>query len=260
MTKLLVFGPAGRMGGKILELASQDKDFDIVGAVESHDHRTLGMKILDGKVAISSDLSAFKKAAPVVIDFTSPQATLAHLGILSSWDRAAAVIGTTGFTDKEKDQIKRFAADMPIVMSPNMSRGVNLLLKLVRDAARKLGDYDIEIIEAHHNQKKDAPSGTALGLAAEIADELKRNPKTDYVYGREGNTGARTKKEIGIHAVRAGDIVGDHTVIFATGGERLELKHIATSRDAFAAGALHAAKWVSAQKPGLYTMQDVLKG
>ena len=145
-------------------------------------------------------------------------------------------------------------------MSPNMSRGVHILFKLSREVARTLSNYDIEIIEAHHNQKKDAPSGTALALAREIAQELKLNEQKDFVYGRQGNVGARAKKEIGIHAVRAGDIVGEHTVIFAAGGERLELKHLASSREAFAQGALYSAKWVAGKKPGLYSMQDVFGG
>jgi 4-hydroxy-tetrahydrodipicolinate reductase len=140
-----------------------------------------------------------------------------------------------------------------------MGVGVNVMLDVLRLIASKVPNYDIEIIETHHNQKKDAPSGTALALAKEIADELKRNFDQDIVYGRKGQVGARKPKEIGIHAVRAGDVVGDHTVIFATGGERLEVTHRASSRDAFAAGALRAARWVHGKKPGLYSMKDVLR-
>ena len=260
MTHLIVFGAAGRMGEKILELASRNGSFAIAGAVESQNHASVGKKIHEGKLSITSNLSSLKNPDRVAIDFTAPEATLSHLEIMSDWKKAAAVVGTTGFSDKQRAWIKEFAEKIPIVMSPNMSRGVNLMLKLAREAAKRLGDYDIEIIEAHHNQKKDAPSGTALELAREIAEELNGSPKADFVFGREGNVGARTGKEIGIHAVRAGDIVGEHTVYFATGGERIEIRHVATSREAFATGALHAAKWLIRQKPGLYSMKDVIRG
>ena len=239
MTNLIVFGASGRMGGTILGLASRDSQYKIAGAVESLHHASVGKKILDGKVAVTSDLDSLKGEGLVAIDFTAPAATLAHLELLSGWKKSAAVIGTTGFSDREKSEIEEFAEKMPIVFSPNMSRGVNLMLGLVRDAAKKLEGYNIELVESHHNQKKDAPSGTALALAKEIAGEIKRNPT--------------------IHSIRAGDIVGEHTVLFAAGGEQIEIKHVATSRDAFAHGALHAAKWVSGKKPGLYSMQDVLE-
>ena len=260
MVKLIVFGAAGRMGSTILELADRDKSFKIAGALESKNHPSIGRKILDGRVLIGSDQTSLRDSGQVAIDFTTPSATLAHLEILFDWKKAAAVIGTTGFSDKEKSWIKDFTRKMPIVMSPNMSRGVNLMFRLARDSAGKLSDFDVEIVEAHHNQKKDATSGTAMELAGEIARERGLSEKTDFVYGRRGSTGVRAGKEIGIHALRAGDIVGEHMVIFAAGGERLEIKHVATSREAFAEGALHAAKWVHGKKPGLYSMQDVLGG
>ena len=257
MVKLIVFGAGGRMGARILDLATRNGSFEVLGAVEARNHPAAGKKIMDGKVAVTSNLSSLKGPERVAIDFTTPEATLAHLELLSEWNGSSAVIGTTGFNQKQKSMIRSFAESMPIVLSPNMSRGVNLMFKLAREAARKLSDYDIEIVEAHHNLKKDSPSGTALALAGEIAEELRRNPASDFVYGRQG-AGLRAKKEIGIHAVRAGDIVGEHTVYFAAGGERLEIKHVASSRDAFASGALHAAKWVSDKGPGLYSMKDVL--
>ena len=163
------------------------------------------------------------------------------------------VICTTGIAKEGLAKIKSASSEIPIVFSPNMSVGVSLLFKLVGEVADIIPDYDVEIVEAHHNQKKDAPSGTALKLAEIISSKL----NLEHVYGRCGNVGAR-KKEIGIHAIRAGDIVGDHTVIFATNGERIELTHRAQSRDTFAVGAVKAAKWVFGKKPGLYTMQDVL--
>ena len=182
--------------------------------------------------------------ANVIIDFTIPSATLANLEMLAKWNKnvgvnakkIAAVIGTTGFSDKEKALIKAHAKKIPIVMSPNMSRGVNLMLRLVHEASRILKGYEIDITEVHHIHKKDAPSGTALALAEQVPHKVE------------------------IKSVREGEVVGEHTVAFATGGERLELKHTAHSRDAFAAGALDAAVWAAGKKPGLYSMKDVLGG
>lgn len=258
MIRLIVCGAGGRMGGRILELASRNPEFKVVGAVESAHHPALGNKILDGQVAVSSDLAALAGAADVLIDFTAPEATLEHLKAIQGSGKISAVIGTTGFSDGQLAEIKTISQKIPIVLSPNMSVGVNLMFELVRAAARKISNYDIEITETHHNQKKDAPSGTAIALAKEIADELKRNFDKDVVYGRKGNVGARPPKEIAIHAIRAGDVVGDHKVVFATGGERLEITHKASSRDAFATGALRAAIWIKGKKPGFYSMKDVL--
>lgn len=224
------------MGTQILELASKNPGFEIAGAVEHDGHPSVGKKILNEKIQITSDLSSLKGKARAAIDFTTPQATLAHLEILSDWKGMAAVIGTTGFSDKEKGWINDFSKKMAVVMSPNMSRGVNLMLRLVREAAQILDGYKIEITEAHHVHKKDAPSGTALALAEQIP------------------------RKVEIRSIREGEIVGEHTVKFATGGELLEIKHIAHSRDAFAAGALDAAMWAAGKKPGLYSMKDVLGG
>ncbi len=169
------------------------------------------------------------------------------------------VIGTTGFSKDQIEVLRSLSGEIPLVMAPNMSVGVNLLFKVLKDVARVLGDdYDIEIIEAHHRMKKDAPSGTALKMAQVIADALQRNLDEVGVYARKGIIGERTKQEIGIQTVRAGDIVGEHTVLFGGLGERIEITHKASSRDTFARGALRAAMWVADRKPGLYDMQDVL--
>jgi len=233
MTKIIVFGAAGRMGTQICELASKNSEFEIVGALEHEGHIALG-KTLNGKIQVTSDLNFLKGQAQAAIDFTTPEATLEHLEIIEGWEGMAVVIGTTGFSDKEKNQIERFSKKMAIVMSPNMSRGVNLMLRLVREAAQILDGYKMDITEAHHVHKKDAPSGTALALAEQIPHKVE------------------------IRSIREGEIVGKHTVAFATGGERLEIKHIAYSRDAFAAGALDAAQWAAGKNPGLYSMKDVL--
>ncbi|OGR82619.1 MAG: 4-hydroxy-tetrahydrodipicolinate reductase [Elusimicrobia bacterium RIFCSPLOWO2_01_FULL_64_13] len=259
MIRIAVSGALGRMGERILALAAGDVRLRIAGALESPGHPGLGRKMLDGRVTVASDLSALKGLADVLIDFSSPHATLERLETLSRWRGAAAVVGTTGLSPAQSARLKRLAHKTAIVFSPNMSRGVNVLLELVRSAARGLPGYDVEIVETHHSQKKDAPSGTALALAGEIASELGRNPRKDFIYGRKGRPGERTPDEIGIHAVRAGDNPGEHTVIFASRGEKLELTHRAGSRDAFAAGALAAALWVAGRAPGLYSMRDVLR-
>lgn len=258
MIRLIVCGASGRMGQRILDLARRNPEFKIVAAIESGLHGSVGRKILDDSIQVSDNLSSFKDQADAVIDFTLPKATLSNIKTLQGWKGVSLVIGTTGFSKMELAEIEKAAKKFPILLSPNMSVGVNLLFDLVRAAAAKLPNYDIEILETHHNQKKDAPSGTALGLAREITDEIGRSMERDLVYGRKGEPGARQPKEIGIHAIRAGDTVGDHTVIFATQGERVELSHRATSRDAFASGALRAAQWLKGKKPGLYSMKDVL--
>jgi 4-hydroxy-tetrahydrodipicolinate reductase len=194
----------------------------------------------------------------VLIDFTRPEPTLANLEICRQAGRRA-VIGTTGFSEQEKAQIKAAAQDIGVVFAPNMSVGVNLCLKLLDVAARVLGDeVDIEVIEAHHRHKVDAPSGTALRMGEVVAEALGRDLKDCAVYGREGHTGERDRKTIGFETIRAGDIVGDHTVLFAGTGERIEITHKASSRMTFANGAVRAASWLTGQKTGLYDMRDVL--
>lgn len=257
-TQIIVAGALGRMGQRLCALAQADDQLQLASILEHAQHPRSGQNI-DG-LTLHTNLSALKASAQVLIDFTTPAATLEHLRLISDWPQCAMVIGTTGFALQEQEQIQQYAKKIPIVFSPNFSVGVNLLLDLVRLAAQKVPNYDIEIVEMHHNQKKDAPSGTALGLAKEITTALNRSLEHDLVHGRSGQVGARTSKEIGMHALRGGDVVGDHTVIFASSGERLELTHKASSRDAFASGALRAAKWVNTRPAGLYTMHDVLKG
>jgi 4-hydroxy-tetrahydrodipicolinate reductase len=209
-------------------------------------------------VKVAADLAAVLGAGDVVVDFTHHDATIGHLHQAAA-ARKPMVIGTTGFTAAEMETIKALARDIPCVQAPNMSMGVNLMFKVVEDMARVLGDaFDVEIIEAHHHHKKDAPSGTAMKLAQNVAGALKRNLDQVAVYERRGLIGERQPESIGIQTIRAGDIVGEHTVIFAGVGERLEVIHRAHSRDNFARGAVRAALWVVGQPPALYDMQDVL--
>lgn len=237
--RLSICGASGRMGTRILALARNDVRFDVVAGLDRYD-----------------DLSDVLPQTDAVIDFTTPEATL---GIAQKVAKAkrALVIGTTGVSGATLAKLKILARRSPIVMSPNMSVGMNVLFDLVAKAARALPGYDIEVVEAHHNLKKDAPSGSALKLA-NIAAAASDRRAGDFVFGRRGAVGARTKKEIGVLAIRSGDIVGDHTVYIGGPGERLELTHRAQSRDAFASGALTAAAWAAGRKPGFYSMKDVL--
>lgn len=237
MIKLGVLGAGGRMGRRIIELAHTDKDFEVIVALEKRGHHLSGKEI--GRLRLSSNPDGIF-LVDAVIDFTVPQATMENLDYVLKYKKPL-VLGTTGFNENETAKIKEASKDIPIVFSPNMSIGVNLLFDLAADVARKLGGaYDIEIVEAHHKAKKDAPSGTAKKLAQGIADATGRN--------------------IAVHALRAGDIIGDHTIIYAGNQERLEIKHQAHSRDVFAIGALRAAKWIINKPAGLYSIQDVLKG
>ncbi len=258
MVKLAVTGAAGRMGSLIGKLALEDKEFKLVGVTERPDSELIGKEFSPG-VKFYPSISEIPERPDVVIDFTTPEATekllkeAKELGV-------ALVIGTTGLTEKQKKLIEETAKYVPIVFSPNMSLGVNLLFKLVSEAAKALKDkgYDVEIFEIHHRFKKDAPSGTAVKLAEIVAENLGVDLEKSAVYGRKGIVGERKPDEIGIFSARMGDVVGDHTVYFATLGERLELTHRATSRETFARGALTAAKWVAGKRAGLYTMFDVL--
>lgn len=254
--RLVVAGASGRMGLRIMDLARRDTRFRLVAGLErpGSPRALLG---LQGVTPLVTELGPVLDQTDAVIDFSSPTATL-RTAEQTAAARRALVIGTTGHTPKTLRRLKELARRIPIVFSPNMSVGVNVLFQLLKQAASTLAHYDIEIVEAHHNLKKDAPSGTAMKLAQVAAEASQRSSK-DFVYGREGLVGARKKKEIGVLAVRAGDIVGDHTIYLAGPGERLELTHRAHSRDAFASGALEAAYWVAKRRPGLYTMQDVLK-
>jgi 4-hydroxy-tetrahydrodipicolinate reductase len=261
----IVMGASGRMGGRIIRLM-QDKatGLRLAGAVEKKGLPAVGRDA--GEVAGCGPLgipivASFEKVLPlgdVVIDFTEPAGTLGILPDLAQ-ARKAIVIGTTGFSKKEIDRIRESARQIPCVLSPNMSVGVNLVFKLLADAARVTrDDYDVEIVEIHHRFKKDAPSGTALKMAQVVADALKRDLEEVGVYARKGVIGERKKSEIGIQSLRAGDVVGEHTVLFAGPGERIEITHRATSRDNFARGALLAARWIVGRPPGLYDMMDVL--
>jgi 4-hydroxy-tetrahydrodipicolinate reductase len=209
-------------------------------------------------VAVTADLAKAGDDFDVLIDFTRPEATLANLALCRSAGKRM-VIGTTGFSDGQKQQIGEIAQSIALMMAPNMSVGVNLCFKLLEMAARVLGDdVDIEVIEAHHRHKVDAPSGTALRMGEVVAQALGRDLNECAIYGREGQTGERKRNTIGFATVRAGDIVGEHTVMFADIGERVEITHKSSSRATFANGALRAALWLAERKPGLYDMQDVL--
>ncbi len=263
--EVIVMGAKGRMGQMILSACAQSAQspetaVKVIGAVEAPGGGFRGMSVGgDGiDATVVDDVAEVARPGSVIIDFTAPSATLKTLEKAVS-SRTGMVIGTTGMQESELAIIREAAKTIPIVMAPNMSLGVNLLCKVVELVASRLGmDFDIEIIEAHHNQKKDAPSGTALALAQAAATGLGVSLDEAANYGREGLTGARPRGEIGIHAVRAGDIVGDHTVLFAGAGERLELKHVAHSRQTFAQGAVKAALFLHGKAPGFYTMVDVL--
>ena len=264
MIKVIVAGAAGRMGCRLVSLVRESSTLMLVGALEGAGHHSLGddAGITAGAgradIPITDNLAALMARGEVVVDFSAPQATLANLRIVAEHGRAM-VIGTTGFSPQELDELRSFSQQVPCVFSPNMSVGVNLLYKVIGEMAKTLGDgYDIEVIEAHHRLKKDAPSGTALKLAEVLAHAVNRDLNEVGVYARKGIIGERSRSEIGIQTVRAGDIVGDHTILFGGMGERIEVTHRASSRDTFAGGALRAAQWVVAQPPGLYDMMDVL--
>jgi len=264
MIKVIVAGAAGRMGSRLVALIKDSPVLQLAGAIEGKGHHALGQDAGEtagcGKagVPITDDLSALLVGGKVVIDFSAPEATLNHLRVVAH-HRRAMVIGTTGLAGPELEELKSLARQVPCVFSPNMSVGVNLIYKVIGEMAKTLGeDYDIEVIEAHHRLKKDAPSGTALKIAEVLARAVNRDLNQVGVYARKGLIGERKKQEIGIQTIRAGDIVGDHTILFGGMGERIEVTHRASSRDTFARGALRAAQWVVEQQPGLYDMMDVL--
>ena len=263
MTRVIIAGAAGRMGRALVRCASGFRDLRIVAAVDRPGDPAIGRDagitagVNSVGVAITDDLGAAPRA-DVLIDFSSHATTAANAGIAAHL-KMAMVIGTTGLTTDEMTAVRKAARRIPMVMAPNMSLGVNVLLPLVAKAASTLGlRYDIEITEVHHKHKKDSPSGTALALAAEAAAARGQKLAQVTIYGRRGQTAGRPMGQIAIHALRMGDVVGDHTVSFAVEGERLELTHRATNRDAFANGALRAALWLKGRKPGMYTMRDVL--
>ena len=264
MIKAIVAGAAGRMGGRIIHTIEATEGISVAAAFERADHPSVGSDV--GEVVglgtkglrVAADLQSVMDAGDVLIDFTFHEATVEHLRQAVS-SKKPMVIGTTGFTDDEIGTIGKLAPEIPCVQAPNMSMGVNLMFKVVEDMAKALGDgFDVEIMEAHHHHKKDAPSGTAVKLAQNLATALGRNLEQVGVYERHGMIGERRPEEIGIQTIRGGDIVGEHTVLFAGVGERLELTHRAHSRDNFARGAVKAAMWIVNQPPGLYDMQHVL--
>jgi 4-hydroxy-tetrahydrodipicolinate reductase len=253
--KIIVCGAAGRMGHAILRLAKEDKDIEIKAAVEYEGNASIGSG--EPKIISATKLETVLSGSEVIIDFTSPESALENLNKARK-SKTAVIIGTTGFNSEQKKQIIEISKDIPILLSPNMSAGINFLFKLVELSAKAMPSYDIEIVEAHHNKKKDAPSGTAAKLAEIAAKALEENIDDVAVYERHNVNKSRTKEEIGIMSIRAGDIVGDHTVYFAGPGERIELTHRAHSRDTFAAGAIRAAKWIFQKSANLYDMNDVL--
>jgi 4-hydroxy-tetrahydrodipicolinate reductase len=264
MTRIAITGAAGRMGRSLIEACLNTDDLEVTVALEHPGSSLLGSDAGElagvGRLGVSvgADIAAVTGEFDVLIDFTRPAATLANLEVCRAADKRM-VIGTTGFSDDERAQIASAAGDVAVVFAPNMSVGVNLCLKLLDMAARVLGDeVDIEVIEAHHRHKVDAPSGTALRMGEVVADALGRDLKDCAVYGREGHTGERDRRTIGFETIRAGDIVGDHTVLFAGTGERVEITHKASSRMTFANGAVRAAAWLMNHDKGLFDMQDVL--
>ncbi len=241
MHKLTIIGSKGRMGQALIHCAANDPQLEVAGAVD-----------------IGDETASAIAAADVVIDFSAPDATQ-KIAKESASQTKPIVIGTTGHTEEDRAAIQSLTDKIPIVWASNYSAGVNALFWLTRKAAEILGDgFDLEIIEMHHHHKQDAPSGTASTLANILAQSRNLPPNNILKHGRQGIIGPRTKNEIGMHSLRGGDVVGDHTVLFAAPGERLELTHKAGSRDTFANGALRAAKWILRQKPGLYSMQHVL--
>jgi 4-hydroxy-tetrahydrodipicolinate reductase len=249
--KVAVAGAGGRMGRTLIDAVLADRELTLAAAFDVAGSPAIGQSV--GNTRITSDPRS-AQAADVLIDFTRPEGTLAHLK-----HAKAMVIGTTGFSDSQKQALEEAAKRIPIVVAANFAVGVNAAYKLAETAAKILGDgYDVEIIEAHHRHKVDAPSGTALKLGEVVAKALNRKLSDVARHGREGETGERPEKQIGFHAIRGGDIVGEHTVIFAGVGERVEVTVRSQSRMTYAVGALRAAKWVSGRSPKLYDMADVL--
>lgn len=263
MLKLAISGAGGRMGQRLLSLSDADGGFELVQAIEWSGFALQGKSVnAGGPLAPHGDgvlwTSELVPGADVLIDFSSPENTAAHAKVAAELG-TSLVIGTTGLDEHQVKAIRSASEKVPVIMAPNFSLGVNLMFKLAAEAAKVLGDsYNIEIVEAHHNQKVDAPSGTALGIARAVAEPLQRDLDADLVHGRRGKPGKRQQREIGMHALRMGSVAGEHTVYFCNEHECLSITHRAESRDVFVSGALRAAKWVAKQKPGFYTMQDLL--
>ena len=263
MANIIVVGAAGRMGRLLVALTAQDKAHRLVGAVEAKGTSAVGSDAGEvagvGKlgVKIADDYAAVAKPDTVTLDFTIASASMEHLEVAAKAG-AAIVIGSTGFTPEMDARAKEIAPKTRTVIAPNMSAGISVLAKIAAEVAKLLPDFDAEVIEIHHRTKVDAPSGTALSLGKTIAQARGKDFAANAIFGREGITGVRPIDQIGMVTLRAGDAVGDHTVIFGGQGERLELTHRAQSRDSLARGAMRAAAWLEKQKPGLYSMRDVL--
>lgn len=264
MIKIAVTGAAGRMGGRIITAINEADGLQLAGAVEREGHALIGQDA--GQVAgcgalgvkISGSLAEALADAEVLIDFTFPEVTLANIAVCAQLGKSI-VIGSTGFTPDQRAEVNTHAEKIPVVLAPNMSVGVNLCFKILKDVAATLGDdFDMEIVELHHNKKKDSPSGTAVRMGEIVAEAVGRDYNKVANYHRQGMCGERSKEEIGMQTVRGGDIVGEHTVYFIGMGERIEISHRAMSRDMFARGAVRAAGWLGKQGPGMYDMQDVL--
>ena len=264
VVKLAVNGAAGRMGRQLLSAVSERADAALSGATDAPGASCLGVdaSVLGGGVptgvTVSDDTLALTQSSDVIIDFTAPAVSLALLDTIAGSD-TRVVIGTTGFTDAQLEVLRGHASHTPIVFAPNYSVGVTVTLALLTQAAKSFADdYDVEVIEAHHRHKVDAPSGTAIKMGEVLADALGRDLNECAIYGRQGITGERDRKTIGFETIRAGDIIGEHTVLFAGNGERIEITHRATDRMTFARGAVRAAIWLASQGAGLYDMNDVL--
>lgn len=262
MVKIAVNGACGRMGARIAALVFEDPELELIAALERQGHLSLGKDA--GAVAgcgetgikIATVLNAH---ADVLIDFSSPESTVAIAEVCAK-KGIALVVGTTGLNPQQHEKIQQFSGKIPCLVSPNMSVGVNVMFNLVAQVSKMAGkEFDIEIIETHHRFKKDSPSGTALRLAEKICEATDRKMDKDIVYGRSGIAGERPMNQIGIHAVRSGDVIGDHTVVFGSLGERIEITHKAHTRDTFARGAIRAAKFIAQKPPGMYSMSDVLQ-
>ena len=264
MADVVVAGAAGRMGNRLVALLQEDKELRLVAALEAPGHPALGRDAGEAAgvgrltVPITADADAVLGKDRILIEFSVPEASLAHARLAARLG-GRAVIGTTGFTAAQREELAAIGRSIAILVAPNMSVGVNVAFRILADMARMLGDdYDVEIVETHHRFKKDAPSGTALRMAEVVAEALGRDLAKTAVYDRHDKLAERTRKEIGMAALRSGDVVGEHTVSFGALGERLELTHRAQSRDNFARGALRAARFIATARPGLYSMQDVL--
>lgn len=262
MIKIAINGACGRMGSRITALVLEDPGLKLVAALERHGHQSLGKDA--GLIAGCAETgiritTTFDAHADVLIDFSSPESAVA-IGEICARKNIALVVGTTGLNPQQHEKMQHFARLIPCLVSPNMSVGVNIMFNLVAQVAKMVEkEFDIEIIETHHRFKKDSPSGTALRLAEKVCEATGRKMEKDIVYGRSGITGERPMNQVGIHAVRCGDVIGDHTVIFGSLGERIEITHRAHTRDTFVRGAIRAAKFTAKKPPGMYSMSDVLQ-